>query len=403
MGISCTEVIHSDHWSYKRTNCLSRCEIDELRTADRRNLNSNERAAIWQGHKTRCAYTGEPVPFSGLHIDHVVPVSIDQDAFARLVGAGIIPIGFDLNALENLLPTSSFVNTSKSDRLRTDGALIHFLELAATAKPRIEKILAHDAASDRTLKGYLMLKAQAAQNDIDIDEIIDIKRQEVDGLTRIMSSLDVDEAAGITLVNASFAADLLEKRLAIGGGGIHSIALEHDDGSKRLCSTCAEFLKAKDEGFWARSQFDMNCFGMADRTCETLRFITKSQYAPASVIRFPRVTCENLDQWSSEWVADVLCNGSTDGSNVLSAHPTVASLVSTGVCEIAVLSKGAFEITSAAMGVRISEMFRADVDGDGEEEIVVFCFSFAVGGTLRAGQVSIAKPRSSDNLLCEVQ
>jgi len=366
---------------------------------NRRNFGTPERAAIWQAYQMRCAYTGDPVPFGTLQIDHIVPISINQPDLECLIARGLIPSTFDLNGLENLVPTSSYQNGSKQDRVRGDNALIHFLDVAAAARPKIEKILMQNAASDRSLKGYLLLKTQAEQNDLDIDEVIDIKRQEVDGWTRVTSSPDVDEGAGVTLVNATLASELLGKRLAIGGGDIHSVTVQNDLGDKRICTTCSEFLKAKDDGYWPLTQFDMNCFGMADRTCETLRAITKARYAPASVIRFPRVDCDDLDRWSSQWVISAFMGKSEDASNVLAEHPTIMSLIDAGHCVLTTRSKNAFEVTANGMAVRISEMFRADVDGDGEEEIVVFHLLYATGGTLCAGGVCVAKPNSADGIL----
>ena len=287
----------------------------------------------------RCAYTGDPVPFAALQIDHIIPIAITQPDFDQLIARGLIPSTFELNGLENLLPTSSYQNGSKQDRVRGDSALIHFLDVAATAKPKIDKILMQNAASDRRLKGYLMLKVQAERNDLDVDEVMDIKRQEVDGWTRVTSSPDVDEGTGVTLVNAALASELLEKRLAIGGGGIHSVTVQNDRGDKRICSTCSEFLNAKDDGYWPLTQFDMNSYGMADRTCETLRAITKARYAPGSAIRFPRVDCDDLDRWSSKWLIDVFMGSSEDASNLLAAHPTIISLIDAGYCVLTTRSK----------------------------------------------------------------
>ncbi len=40
----------------------------------------------------------------------------------------------------------------------------------------------------------------------------------------------------------------------------------------------------------------------------------------------------------------------------------------------------------------LSELFRADLDQDGEEEILIFELTYAPQGTLRAGSVRVAKP-----------
>ena len=100
-------------------------EIDPtLGRGKRRNFGTSERAAIWQAHQMRCAYTGDPVPvpFAVLQIDHIIPIAITQPDFDQLIARGLIPSTFELNGLENLLPTSSYQNGSKQDRVRGDRA-----------------------------------------------------------------------------------------------------------------------------------------------------------------------------------------------------------------------------------------------------------------------------------------
>jgi hypothetical protein len=347
----------------------------------------------------RCVYTGDPLPFSALEIDHIVPLRISSEELARLKANGVIPADFDLNGLDNLLPTSRYTNGRKLDRVRGDNALVHFLDLARSSRPEVEKILRHDSASDRTLKGYLMLKAQAEQNDLDVDEVIDIKRQEVDGYTRLTEAPDVEEAGGAYLLNAALAQELMDKRLAIGGGDIHEVVLQNDQNEKTVCTTCAEFLSAKDNGLWPFSQFDMNCFGMADRACEMLRAITKTHYAPASAIRYPRIGCSNLDRWSAEWAYGLYMGDGAGQPDRLSQFSTVEDAARAGAIKVTTSSKTTFEVQANYAAIRVSELFRGDVDGDGEEEIVVFALFYATEGTLRAGSVQLAKPSREDGLI----
>jgi hypothetical protein len=46
----------------------------------------------------------------------------------------------------------------------------------------------------------------------------------------------------------------------------------------------------------------------------------------------------------------------------------------------------------------LTELFRADLDNDGAEEILVFDLAYAPHGSMRAGSVMIARP-ASDGLL----
>jgi len=49
------------------------------------------RAAIWQAHGRRCAYTGEQVSLADVEIDHIMPIATSQEDLDKLVTTKIIP------------------------------------------------------------------------------------------------------------------------------------------------------------------------------------------------------------------------------------------------------------------------------------------------------------------------
>ncbi len=57
--------------------------------------------------------------------------------------------------------------------------------------------------------------------------------------------------------------------------------------------------------------------------------------------------------------------------------------------------------SSGGLAVQISELMRADLDGDTQEEILIFHLTFATEGTLRAGVTRRAK-MMADGLLFPV-
>jgi hypothetical protein len=145
---------------------------------------------------------------------------------------------------------------------------------------------------------------------------------------------------------------------------------------------------------WALTQFDINCFGLADRTCETLRALERARYAPASLIRYPRVTCKNLDKWSSAWVRDVWIELDDKDVEMFVRCRSIADLVAEGACQVIKATEWTFKIDpNKGLALMVSELFRADLDGDGDEEILVFNLTYATHGTLRAGFVIVAEPR----------
>lgn len=361
--------------------------------AKRRQIPTEERAAIWEAHNKRCPYTGDLIGFAELEIDHVVPVTIAPDELARLKRDKIIGDDFDLNGLGNLLPTKRFPNGTKSDRIRSNNVLINFLDVARQHRVQIETQLAAALDERKTLTAYLRLKAKADRNSIEVEDVVDVHRQQ-EGSTRLRHAPELAGAEDVTVLNATLAGDLMVKPFALGGGSIDEVVLRDDDGNKVACANCVEFVAAQQKGYWPESQFDINCYGMAERNCAMLAALETAAFAPTSAIRYPRVTCRNLDRWSSAWVRRVCFefDPAKDGP-LFDRCPTIAHLVAEGACTVVEQDDWRVRLEPAGgFGLALSELFRADLDGDGEEEILVFDLLYATGGTLRAGSVAIAKP-----------
>ncbi|MFN3774808.1 HNH endonuclease [Sphingomonas parapaucimobilis] len=364
-----------------------------LTKAKRRQIPTEERAAIWEAHNKRCPYTGDLIGFAELEIDHVVPVTIAPDELARLKRDKIIGDDFDLNGLGNLLPTKRFPNGTKSDRIRSNNVLINFLDVARQHRAQIETQLAAALDERKTLTAYLRLKAKADRNSIEVEDVVDVHRQQ-EGSTRLRHAPELAGAEDVTVLNATLAGDLMVKPFALGGGLIDEVVLRDDDGNKVVCANCVEFVAAQQKGYWPESQFDINCYGMAERNCAMLAALETATFAPTSAIRYPRVTCRNLDRWSSAWVRRVCFefDPAKDGP-LFDRCPTIAHLVAEGACTVVEQDDWRVRLEPAGgFGLALSELFRADLDGDGEEEILVFDLLYATGGTLRAGSVAIAKP-----------
>src|ERR1700674_1132207 len=81
---------------------------------NRKTITTAARLALWEAHGRKCAYTGEPVAWSELEIDYIIPVKSDAARKTELHGAGIIGADFDINGFENLLPTKAHRNNQKS-------------------------------------------------------------------------------------------------------------------------------------------------------------------------------------------------------------------------------------------------------------------------------------------------
>ncbi|MBO9560936.1 MAG: hypothetical protein J7515_20420 [Caulobacter sp.] len=350
------------------------------------------REAIWRAHGRLDAYTGDPLDWSELQIDHVVAVSSTAEDLAALVSRGIIPVGFDVHAVENLLPTKTFRNRQKSDRALDDRALHFFLDSSSKAAPKVRAYLADDEASDRSLDAFLRLRKEAERNDVSLEELLDLKRHQADGEVKVAHILAVEGGEGVSYASRHIAAELLTRPFSLGGVGIGEVCLQNDAGEKLICHNGDEFLAAKDAGFWALTQYDMNMYAWADSVSEFLRAVRDSRYAPNSRIRTPKVTFERLDRWSARWVIDNWNDPSEEAIKLARSCKTIADCVEAGLCDVKNVDRLEIDLNIAyGFSLRLSDLMRADLDGDDEEEVLIYQLHYAEEGTFRAGSVGVAK------------
>jgi hypothetical protein len=91
-------------------------------------------------------------------------------------------------------------------------------------------------------------------------------------------------------------------------------------------------VAAKAAGLSPKTQFDINCYGLADQTSQLIRAVKQSTYATNSEIRTPLVTLKNLDRWAATWVTDSFW---PDEANIdVSQYRTLESLIMAGIARI---------------------------------------------------------------------
>jgi HNH endonuclease len=180
---------------------------------ERKNITTTARQAIWEAHAKKCAYTGAPIDWSELEIDHIIPLNGDPARKADLQSKGIIGTNFDVNGFENLLPTKRNLNNQKSNFVPNDASVVFFLGLAAKSKEKVERLHSSLLSADQALKGYLQIKTQAQKNDISIDEMILYLRHQSEGDVALRISPEID-GQSITSANSQYAASLMDKLIS---------------------------------------------------------------------------------------------------------------------------------------------------------------------------------------------
>lgn len=91
------------------------------------------RLAIYEAYKGRCFYTGKPMSYTDFEVDHVIPESLasEIETIKERLGLGD---DFDINSVENLVPSRPGVNLRKKGQLFADNTLLLYFEQTKAKK-----------------------------------------------------------------------------------------------------------------------------------------------------------------------------------------------------------------------------------------------------------------------------
>src|SRR5579859_1703924 len=134
-----------------------------------------ERIALWTAHSKRCAYCGDPIHLRDLEVDHILPESLGNlpHKLARLKEELGLPLEFNLNSVRNFLPSHTYCNSRKSNRVFDPSRVRFFLEIAEGRLDAVSGLI--PALELQASKESLLGAVQAAfeSGDLDLAELVD--------------------------------------------------------------------------------------------------------------------------------------------------------------------------------------------------------------------------------------
>lgn len=147
------------------------------------------RRSIWEIYNSRCFYTGKPLDYADLELDHIIPESYKnrKDDLKRVIEECGLPDDFELDSLFNLVPTNKYENRRKSDKELSLSAKLHYLGLARDNVSVIEQRIEELKKSRNFDKNISMVK-------IHIDGEKNEKKREaiIENIINFVSNEDID-------------------------------------------------------------------------------------------------------------------------------------------------------------------------------------------------------------------
>ncbi|SRR6266436_4012676 len=139
-------------------------------------LNYFKRRAIWEAHGKRCAYCGEPLSFSQLEIDHILPEALlgAPERWRLIREEQSLPAGFSLLGYENLQPSCRRCNSRKRADPFLPGRIAIELGVAGRAKRQINDLIDDFKKADQRDKLRFAIAGALGSGELSERDIHDI-------------------------------------------------------------------------------------------------------------------------------------------------------------------------------------------------------------------------------------
>lgn len=362
------------------------------------------RSALWNAYNNVCFYCNRLLDWGDLHIDHIIPEYLAKDKlkYEQVKIEYELNKAFDLNDFNNLVPSHSSCNQRKSNELFQKATTLYYLGLTMKSKSKIKTEI--EKIKRRKNKGQIISKLQSAlsSNLITRKELKEIMTQAEENdwnMTKIKLSLGVefvDEVYDLFYLNTD-SSILKDKKLLLGKVADH-LELVNDNDEKINVSTLNEWKEAIKNNFYPLTTYAIK---MSDNFTFLEEFIValeKAKMPKMSFISEPWIEIDNLDCMS----ASILNDFEGKLNEKYDDNSSIGDLVKQGAIKVNENDTFKISLEFGGMETSLIEIFRADFNSDGIEDIFVRGWTRAIGGTFGYGFTTILTKYSDKSLIKEL-
>ena len=348
------------------------------------NISTILRFNIWRAHNRICSYCSEPLSFGETDIDHVIPETLRTDEkkyHETLLGLGL-PIDFDIHSYANLLPAHRRCNRAKSHR--TWNMLSFYTQIASAASQKIEDLMAATREQGSREKALRTLSDAIQSGLITPSDLIDSPLPpDVLVLARPLVFEDGTE----NFISPEQVERFLDRPVLIGGSEGFHVDFGDEKGIKLSIRTIREYRAALSAGYYARSQTDIKLEGYLKNINSVLTLVESVRVPTLSFIEKPFKGICDIDLIP----VSVLSSLSPDDRTDLAAMKNLSlrDLLDRQEIKILNLSSKEVKLEWRNTGLLMRESLRADLNGDGIEDILCEFYVWSKGGTFGASWTGI--------------
>ncbi len=362
-------------------------------------FSASEREAIWLAHEKKCAYTRELLDVSSFHIDHVLPETLadDPNELEKVRVKFGLDKDFDLFGFGNLLPCKPGVNLQKGSLLFEPGPIHYYLGLAASKKAEVESNLARIEKRTNRGRALILLQQWLERGELSPEEvarILDEHSEEPQEIFKLLEGMKFAGASEVYAVAKANIDELRDRPIRLGSNDhIDGVTLTNDSKEETYVRTCKEYDAAIKAGYFPYTNFDIKMAVFFEHQCGLLRALEAAATPEASFIADPRVGIVDLHLLPFSFFPQI-------GGEPESSEPdaTYQSKIEDGSLLVRRIKQNALVIEEPeGMGQQLIEVARADFNGDGVEDILLFEYCYATHGTLGYGGVKILTRKGRNN------
>jgi hypothetical protein len=364
-------------------------------------FNAAQREALWLAHQRKCAYTRQLIDVSSFHIDHIIPEDLDKDPveFQKVKAKLGLSDDFDLFGYNNLLPCSPGANLQKGSLLFDPAPIHYFLAMASSQRMKVEAHLEHIEKRKSRGKALILLQQCLDCGELSSEEVAQIlenyssQPEEIFLLLERMQFADAPEVKAIAKADIE---ELRKRQIKLGKNNhIDGVTLTSKDSwSVQIhVRTCQEYEVAIKAGYYARTTFDMKMAVFFEHQCGLLKSLQAALTPERSFIAEPRVGIVDL-----ELLPFSLFPSLGEQSPDLAPTDTYQEKIDSGILVVKHLRQNMVCVETAGMRQKLTEIARADFNGDGTEDILLFHSYQVIGGSFGSGGILILTRKTPDGL-----
>lgn len=361
----------------------------------RKQLPASRRAAIWQAYEYRCIYCTELISFANLDVDHIVPFHLKDEPDklkALLIDYGLSN-DFELEGLLNLVPSHRHCNLQKSGVVLSKSRAIHFLTIAESRFNKAVKIEKEQKEQLKKDKVTILLQIALDEGRISHEELSLLASSYANSQRNfeVLATLPFVDSELKGFLSSTDIDSLYDRPILPRLHGLESLTLAKTTSTNCIekieVFSCREWAEAIQDGFYALTSYDIKEEFFFKRVYALVTALAKAKPADLCFISDLKVSIANFDLLPITVLPALSNEEWQELQSYTSQGLGITDLIKKGDVKIISCSPLSLTLHYNYMGLYLTEILRADLNGNGVEDILVGCYEWALQGTLGFGNI----------------